>query len=143
MSDAAQQQDAPQTNDELIDIYVKLRDRVAEIEKEFGVRTAPIKTAMSSIETVLHKRLIASDTEAFKTASGTAFMKEQTSITTKEWATETLPFIIANQRWELLDAGVNKTAALAHMEANGGALVPGTKYSSRMVVQIRRGKDKE
>lgn len=143
MSDAAQQQDTPQTNDELIDIYVKLRDRKDAIDKEFDERVAPIKTAMAGIEAVMHKRLLLSETQAFKTASGTAFFKEQTSVTVKEWANETLPYIIQNQRWELLDASVNKTAALAHMEANAGALVPGTKYTSRVVVQIRRGKDKE
>jgi uncharacterized circularly permuted ATP-grasp superfamily protein len=143
MSEAAQQQSAGQTNDELIAIYVQLRDKKDAEAKALDARLAPVKEAMARIEQVIHQRLLESGTQAFKTAQGTAFLKEQTSVTVKDWAGQTLPFIIQNQRWDLLECGVNKTATLAHMEANKGAVPPGVNYSARMVVQIRRGKDKE
>lgn len=142
MSEAAQQQ-TEHTNDELIAIYVQLRDKKDAEAKALEVRLGPVKEAMARIEQTIHQRLLASGTEAFKTAAGTAFLKEQTSVTVKDWAGQTLPFIIQNQRWDLLDAGVNKTATIAHMEANNGSVPPGVNYTSRMVVQIRRGKDRD
>lgn len=143
MSEAAQPQAAAQTNDELIAIYVQLRDKIDAETKVLDARLGAVKEAMTRIEQVIHQRLLESGTQAFKTAQGTAFLKEQTSVTVKEWATQTLPFIVQNQRWDLLEAKVNKTAVLAHMEVNNGTPPPGISYSARMVVQIRRGKDKE
>lgn len=146
MSEAAPQQDVTQTdltNDQLIDAFVKLRDKSEDMEADLKKRLAPVKEAMARIEAVMHKRLVDSGTDAFKTGSGTAFLKEQTSVTVKEWASQTLPFIIANNRWDLLEASVGKKATLAHMEANGGNPPPGVKFTSRIVCQIRRGKDSE
>lgn len=142
MSEVAQQ-DATKsdlTNDQLIAHYVKLRDRKDELGRDLDTRLGPIKEAMERIEQVMHARLLESGTQAFKTAEGTAFLKEQTSVMVKNWAAETLPYIVTNQRWDLLEASVAKKAVLAHMDANGGNVPPGVKYSARMVVQIRRGK---
>lgn len=126
MSEVAQQ-DATKsdlTNDQLIAHYVKLRDRKDELGRDLDTRLGPIKEAMERIEQVMHARLLESGTQAFKTAEGTAFLKEQTSVMVKNWAAETLPYIVTNQRWDLLEASVAKKAVLAHMDGTAATCPP-------------------
>lgn len=128
------------TSEQLISSYLQCRDKLEKMETEFAAQKKPITEAMQGVEAELHKRMLKDKTQSIRAGGGTAFFKERTSITVKDW-NETLPFIIKHNLWHMLDAGVNKKAAMKYMNENNGTLVPGTNYSSRLVIQIRRGKD--
>ena len=144
-------------DDEIIAGFIALRDKLDEKKKAFNDSVKPITDLMSALQAEMHRRLLARKTDSVRSrAAGTAFFKEQESITCPEWD-KTLDWLKETQRWDMLNAGLNKTAVLQYKEQQeealkvimdqggtpspeqaAGVLPPGVKYSSFMEVQFRR-----
>lgn len=116
--------------DKLIEHYVHLRDRKAEIEARHKDELAPLKEDMSKIEGALQKLMNDQGVKQLKGEHGTAFQQEQTSAKVVDWD-KTLSFVQENERWDLLERRVNKTAALEED-------VPGVEVSRAFKVNVRR-----
>lgn len=116
----------------IIDHYVVLRDRIADIEARHKEELQPIKDDMQLIEAALLKHFLDTGTESMKTKAGTAYKTEAVSVKVRDW-NDTLDRIRAQERWDLLEARVNKTA---YME--GGEQWPGVEVTRALKVNVRR-----
>jgi len=145
------------TDDQLIEGYIALRDKLGVKKKEYNELVKPITDTMAALQAEMHKRMLARklDTVRSRTA-GTAFFKENEGITCPQWD-QTLEWLKKTQRWDMLDAGLNKSATLRYKEQQEEALKakqdagetvtpeeaqavlpPGVKYTSFIEVQFRR-----
>jgi hypothetical protein len=128
----------PVTPQDLIGEYISLRDQkkaademyATFIRQHYGQR-------MEEIELILLDFL---NTEAGSNSisgdSGTAYKKVDTSVTVAD-AKAFREYVIANQRFELIDWRAAKTPIMENVEA-GEALPPGINFSQRASVGIRR-----
>lgn len=121
--------------DEVIRLYVRLRDQRSDLEKVLKEQLDPIKKDMEKLESYLLRELTSLGVSSFKTEGGTAF------ITTKEWATVrdwevTLRFIRENAAYDLLERRVSKIAVRTLVD--GGTTPPGVDYGTKLGVNIRR-----
>lgn len=123
-------------DDKLIEMYVKLRDREGETKKRHTEELLPMRRVMLAIEGALMKRLLERSTTSTKGPSGTAYMSEDTSVQVRAWS-ETFGFIQNKELWELLEARVSKTAALAYMGETGEE-IPGVVVRRENKVHVRR-----
>lgn len=121
---------------DLIDKYVKLRDKVAEIKKEAEEKTKPLAALMARIEGALADAIGTSD--SVKTEHGTAFFKEVTSATVADWDTVLQWIMESPDRAHFFERRINKTAVEDFIKESDGDLPPGVNYKAARVVQVRR-----
>ncbi|NBQ13221.1 MAG: hypothetical protein EBU31_01075 [Proteobacteria bacterium] len=124
------------SDDYLISSYIQLRDGLDAQKKEQTKANAPITAMMHTISNVLLERLNDRGAINTRTENGTAYVSQDVSVTVRGWS-ETLPFIREHDLWELLEARVNKSAALEVM-AERGTDIPGVVVRRENVVHIRR-----
>jgi hypothetical protein len=125
------------TVDQLVEAYVKLRDKKEAIERAHKNQLAPYRSAMQQIEAVLLTHLNEAHLESMRAHAGTAYKTVRTSARVVRWA-ETLDFIREKELWELLEARVSKVAVeavVAEMQAG----IPGVEIVREVCVQVRRG----
>lgn len=120
----------------LVEGYVKVRDRKAEMKAEFTKKAEALDQWMARAEGEILRELQAQNIESVRTPSGTAFTQTQTSATVADWDS-LLGFIKENDAWAMLDRKVNKTAVKEYRAANDD-LPPGVNWREELVVNIRR-----
>lgn len=126
------------TPEELIDIYIQLRDKKEAKDKAFKDDVlGPIVAAMAKIEARLAQYLDEQGLDSFKkNGIGTAYFSTLGSATVKDWEA-TLGYIREHDLWDLLEARVAKKEVEAIMEETG-ELPPGVEYKTIRQVRIRR-----
>lgn len=122
---------------QLIASYLRLRDKKKEIDDAHKAKMKPVDEMMGRIETMLLAHL--NDAGADNLTSkgiGTAYKVTKTNVTVNGWS-QTLGYIRDKEAWELLEARVSKTAAVAIIEETG-ADIPGVVVQQTLGVNIRR-----
>jgi predicted RNA-binding protein (virulence factor B family) len=125
------------TTGELVDKYVELRDRKAEIAKTIKTKTDKIDAAMKQIEAILLKKLEAEDEESIRTASGTVYKSVKTGVRVADWDA-VLAHILENEAYEMLTKGVSKDAVKSYREEHDGDIPPGVNLYEEITINIRR-----
>lgn len=119
--------------DEIIGLYIDLRDQKEQLEAKLKEDLVPIKEKMDLIENAMLKYMLEHNMKGVPTTRGTAFMKTNQYTRVTDWE-QVKEFIREKQAWGLLNRAVNKTVVLG--EFNGE--VPGVAVTTENVVQIRR-----
>lgn len=122
--------------DSIIERYIKLRDKKAQMKAAFDASTADINTAMTRCECVILEEINAQGVESVRTEYGTAFKSTATSVTTAD-GEMFMQFCIANDRLDLLEKRPNKTAVEEYKAANDD-LPPGINYRQAVTLNVRR-----
>lgn len=120
---------------QLIDKYVKLRNKIAELKKKHTEELAPYTDVMGKIENILLEHLTTLDLNSIKCEDGTAYRQTVTSVTVSDWD-QALSYVRENEAWDLLEARIAKNAALTTIEENQQP-IPGVKISQALVLRVR------
>lgn len=121
---------------ELVDLYVKGRDKLAELKAEFDAKKAPIEAKMEKIEQALLATMNNAGIDSVKTDAGTAYKSTRTSVSAADREIF-MDFIKNNEAWALLEVRPAKKAVEDYMAAND-ELPPGVNIRSETVVNFRR-----
>lgn len=121
---------------QMIEAFVTLRDRIAAIKEAHKKQLEPYNEMRARLEGALLAELDKVGVSSMRAEAGTAYKETATSVKVDEWI-DTLGFIRQHQLWDLLEARVSKTAALAVIEETK-APIPGVKVSQVMTVHVRR-----
>lgn len=123
--------------DELAERYAKIRDKVAELEAAHKEKLAPFKEALDKIEQHMLSTFNEQGTENAKTAFGTFYKQKATSATvaSKE---DFRTYVLANDRWDLVDMRAQKTAVNEFVETSQEP-PPGINWSTTFKVNFRKG----
>lgn len=122
--------------DQIVERYVKLRDRKTQLKAAYEASVADINTAMSRLENAIQATLDKQGVEAVRTEHGTAFKSTSTSATVADWDS-LLSFVRENERWDMLEKRVAKTAVDAFREEHDD-LPPGVNYRQAISIGVRR-----
>ncbi len=129
------------TIDDMIDKYVKLRDKTKEIKERHANELERYTTVMDTLEAWMLEALNQAKLTSMKSVHGTAYKTTRTSAKVINW-TETLSFIRENNAWDLLEARVSKLAAQAIIDETQ-LPIPGVETSSEVCVNVRRASGRE
>lgn len=121
----------------LIEKYIALRNKKADIEKRHSAELLPYNEVMGRIENELLLHLQSTKLDSVAGPSGTAYKQLNTSVTVDDWA-RTLPYIKDNDLWDLLEARVAKRATLETIEETK-KMIPGVRISQVQVLRVRAG----
>jgi hypothetical protein len=136
---ATETSQAPQLNmtvNDAIAKYIALRDRLAEVKKAHDAEQAQYKSVMAVLEGFLLSKCDGDNATGIKTEAGTCYKSLKTGASVRRWS-ETLDYIRDNERWELLDPRVSKTAVFAIMEETGKP-IPGVVTYQEYGLNVRR-----
>lgn len=129
--------DAPGIIGQLVDGYIKLRDRKAEMKAKHEQELAPVNSMMEQIETRLLSEMQKQGVESYRTAAGTAYTSTTTRANVADWDS-LLGFVREHSLWQMLERRVSKSAVDEYVAAHQD-LPPGVNYSTAVAVNIRRG----
>ena len=122
---------------EAVELYIKLRDRKAEMKAEFDAQVAGIQEKMDKLEAKLLEVFNKTGTDSVKTPFGTAYVSTRVSVTTAD-REAFMNFVRANEEWSLLEVRPSKTAVEQFRAANGNEIPPGLNIREERVVNVRR-----
>lgn len=124
------------STDVLIEKYIQLRDKKAQMKQEFDSKVAPVDEAMAKIEAHMMKVLNEAGADRIGGATGVAFKSTVNSATVadKEMFRQ---FCLDKGLWELADIRASKTAIKDYIEQNED-LPPGINWRTETVVRINR-----
>ena len=122
--------------DRVIEKYIELRDHKEELEKRHKEELAPIKEQMQTLAAYLQRTMQEQGVNQMKGAHGTVFVQTKSAVKSSQWQ-DTLDWLIANERWELLEKRLNKTQALQLIDEEG-VEIPGVEVTRWIEPQVRR-----
>jgi xanthine dehydrogenase molybdopterin-binding subunit B len=122
--------------DELVEKYIKLRERKAELKSQYEAKVGQVDTLMSQIEAVILTTFQQTGMDSVRTAAGTAYKSTRTSATIADWDSF-LAFVKANGAFEMLERRCNKTAVEQFRAANDD-LPPGVNFRAEVTIGVRR-----
>jgi hypothetical protein len=122
--------------DQLVDRYIKLRDKVERLKKQHKEELEPIQTAMVQVEKFLLGHLQTQGVDSMKTAFGTPYVQTFRSVSVGDKA-EYLNWVRETGNWEALDVRALKEPIIAYKEEHQD-LPPGIKYSESKVLNVTR-----
>lgn len=116
--------------------YLDLRHQIARINERAKVEVAKRRKEMAGIEAEITEAAQAAGLTTIPTSLGTGYWVTHYSCTVSS-PDEFRTFVRENEAWELTDTRANKTGVKAYIEANGGELPPGVKFSSYRAFNVR------
>lgn len=121
---------------ELVERYLKLRDKKADLKAEFDKKTEAINNALEMAENALLAFFNANGMDSASCPLGTAYKSTRTSATVADWDAA-LGFIRERELWNLLERRVAKKEVEAYVETEGD-LPPGVNWRSDVTINVRR-----
>jgi hypothetical protein len=126
----------PENVDQLVDQYVRLRDKLKEADDAHKKKTAAAREYLVMLNGKLLEQLAAVGGESVKTPHGTAYQstKRSASIADGDAFRE---YVINNGEFDLVDWRANANAVDDFIKEHG-AVPPGVNFSTMITVGVRR-----
>jgi hypothetical protein len=120
--------------DEMVDVYIRLRDRRAQRKASFDLDDAKDKGRQEKIEACIMEHFNETGLESARTEAGTAFKSVKISATVAD-RDSYMPFALEHP--EFLPSSVNKSAVDNYLTEHG-ELPPGVNISRVATINVRR-----
>lgn len=123
--------------DRLVAAYIKMRDKRAELLREYEAADADVKAQMEAVESSLLDlcKQIGADTLGSK--HGKVIRTVKTRYWTSDWDSMH-KFIMQHNMPELLERRISQTTMKQLLDENPDLMPPGVNVDSRYAVTIRR-----
>ncbi len=123
--------------EKLTRIYIKMRDKKAEVAHEMEKQLSKIEDDMKTVKRAILDYMKESGVESLRTNSGTVYRTVRTTYSTSDWESMH-KFIVEHGAPDLLEKRIQQTNMRAFLEENPDLLPPGLNANSEYSVTIRR-----
>ena len=121
---------------EAVSIYIKKRDKKAQMKAEFDASIAPLNEKMEKLEAKLLDVFNKTGMDSVKTEFGTAYTTTRVTASVADREIF-MTHVKENDDWALLEVRASKTAVEQYRDTNND-LPPGVSMREERVVNIRR-----
>lgn len=125
------------TMDRLTRVYIKMRDKLAEITREFEEKEAAIKAQQAEVAAAMKDILQATGGTGIKTEYGTVTLKTNTRYYAQDWDAM-YRFIHDHEAMHLLEKRIAQRNMSEFIEANPGVVPPGLNTMSELTVSVTK-----
>ncbi len=125
--------------DKLAKVYIKMRDHLQALQREYEEKEADVKAQMEIIEQKLLEICKDTGADSIKTAYGTVMRSTKTRYWPSDWASM-YEFIRQHDAYDLLERRVHQTNMKTWLEENPSLLPQGLNAETRYSVTVRRSK---
>jgi hypothetical protein len=122
---------------EAVALYIRLRDKKAQMKAEYDATVAPVQKQMDTLEAKLLDVFNKTGMDSIKTEHGTAYSTTRSSASVAD-RDVFMDFVKDRHEWSLLEVRASKTAVEQYRSANDNELPPGINMREERVVNIRR-----
>lgn len=126
--------------DKLTRIYIKMRDKKAEITSEMESEIEKIEDSMKLVKDAILAHMKSIGAETLRTEAGTLIRTIRTTYTTADWDSMG-KFILEHQVPELLEKRIHQGNMKQFLEDHPDLLPPGLNANSEYSVTVRRSKN--
>ena len=123
--------------EKLTRIYIKMREKKAEVAKELEEKVSKIDSDMKTVKTAILQHMKDIGAESLKTSAGVVYRTVRTTYATSDWESMN-KFILEHGVPELLEKRIHQTNMKAFLEDNPDLLPPGLNANAEYSVTIRR-----
>lgn len=121
---------------EAVSIYIKMRDKKAQMKAEFDASVAPLNEKMEKLEAKLLDVFNKTGMDSVKTEFGTAYTTTRVTASVAD-RDIFMTHVRENDDWALLEVRASKSAVEQYRE-NNNDLPPGISMREERVVNVRR-----
>ena len=125
------------TADKLTRVYIKMRDKRAEIKAAYDAEDNAIKEQMAIIEAHLLEVCKTTGANSLNTKYGTLIRSVQTRYWTSDWE-HLHKFIKENDMLDLVERRISQLNMKNYLEENPDKLPPGLNVDSKYNITVRR-----
>ena len=138
MSDEVESQ-AEVPLEKLTRIYIKMRDKKAEVAHELEEKVSKIEQDMKTVKTAILAHMKEIGAESLRTEAGIVYRTVRTTYATSDWESMH-KFILEHGVPDLLEKRLQQTNMRAFLEEHPDMLPPGLNANSEYSVTIKRSK---
>lgn len=125
--------------DKLTLAYIKMRDKRAELLKEYEAQDAKISEQMTMVEDELRKLFDEVGLESIRTTYGTVYRSVKTQYQVNDWD-NMYKFVMEHNVPQLLQRRVSTTNMKQFLDENPTLMPIGMNIDNRYTVTVRRSK---
>lgn len=125
--------------EKLTRIYIKMREKKAEVSHELEEKISKIDADMKTVKTAILQHMKDIGAESLRTEAGTVYRTVRTTYSTSDWESMG-KFILEHGVPELLEKRLHQTNMKAFLEENPDLLPPGLNANAEYSVTIKRSK---
>lgn len=125
--------------EKLTRIYIKMREKKAEVSQELEEKISKIDTDMKAVKTAILQHMKDIGAESLRTEAGVVYRTVRTTYSTSDWESMG-KFILEHGVPELLEKRLHQTNMKAFLEDNPDLLPPGLNANAEYSVTIKRSK---
>lgn len=125
--------------EKLTRIYIKMRDKKAEVSQELEEKISKIEADMKTVKTAILQHMKDIGAESLRTDAGIVYRTVRTTYSTSDWESMG-KFILEHGVPELLEKRIHQTNMKAFLEENPDLLPPGLNANAEYSVTIKRSK---
>jgi hypothetical protein len=125
--------------DKIIETYVKIRDKRAELKREFEEKDSELADKLNIVAGELLSICNAQGADSIKTKAGTAMRSIKSRFWTNDWPSM-YEFIASNEAFSLLEKRLHQTNMKQFLEENPEVKPMGLNVDNEYVITVRRGK---
>jgi hypothetical protein len=125
------------TADKLVNVYIKMRDKRAQMKAEYEAEDSKIKEQMDLVEASLLEVCKATGADSIKTAHGTAIKSVQTRYWTGDWAAMH-KFIRDHDALDLVERRISQLNMKNFLRENPDLMPTGLNVDNKYTVTVRR-----
>jgi len=122
---------------EIVKIYVKIRDKKDEIKREFSEKLGNLDADLQVLEEELGGRLKAAGATSVKTPNGTVYLTIKSKVWTDNWDSF-YKFIEDRSLFDLLERRIHQSNIKSFLEDNPDDIPEGLNVESKKSVTVRR-----
>ena len=127
------------SSDKLAEIYIKIRDKRAELKEKFEEQDNELKAQQDLLAEQMLALCHEQGADSIKTPAGTIIRKVDTRYWTTDWDSM-YQFIQEHDAYPLLERRLHQTNLKQFLEENPNLLPAGLQADSKYTVVVRRSK---
>jgi len=127
------------SSDKLAEIYIKIRDKRAELKEKFEEQDNELKAQQDLLSEQMLSLCHEQGADSIKTPAGTIIRKVDTRYWTTDWDSM-YQFIEEHDAYPLLEKRLHQTNLKQFLEENPKLLPAGLQADSKYTVVVRRSK---
>ena len=127
------------TTDKLAEIYIKIRDKRAELKEKYEAEDVDLKNQQDMLAEKMLDVCREINADSIKTPAGTIIRKVDTRYWTTDWDSM-YQFIQEHDAYPLLEKRLHQTNLKQFLEENPNLLPAGLQADSKYTVVVRRSK---
>ena len=123
--------------EQLVTIYIKMRDARVKLQREFDEADGRIKEQQEQVTQALLEMCKETGAEGLRTPAGSVFKTIKTRYWTSDWGSMK-QFIKDHDAIDLMEQRVHQTNMKHFLEENPNLMPPGMNVDSRYSITVRR-----